>query len=205
MTVVALVMAGGRGTRMKVAEEKPLLRVLGEPMIGRVVSTLRGAKVVRIIVAVTKDTPKTAAIAEKLGVDVIQTPGLGYVEDMIYAIKSLRLGRTLVIPADIPLLKSEVIDKAIAHFEQCSKPALALVAPLEKYEKLGLKPDHVFDLNGRQVTWVGVNIVEGVRIDEPELDQENLLIEEVECVVNVNTAKDLITGEQTLLRRIRGP
>jgi adenosylcobinamide-phosphate guanylyltransferase len=31
--VTALVMAGGKGTRMKLAEEKPLINVCGKPVI----------------------------------------------------------------------------------------------------------------------------------------------------------------------------
>ena len=53
--MTALVMAGGKGTRMNVATEKPLLEVGGKSMIEHVVVALKRSKVVdRIIVAVTK-------------------------------------------------------------------------------------------------------------------------------------------------------
>lgn len=205
MNAVALVMAGGRGTRMKGGGEKPLVRFLGISMIERIVATLKGAsRVGRIIVAVTKDTPKTAAKAKKLDVEVLETPGEGYIKDMKYAIRSLELGLTLVVSADLPLLKSKIIDNTITYFELCGKPALALVASLEGYVKLGLKPDYRFDLDGRPVTPVGVNIIEGTKIDEPQLNQENLLIKEVEYVINVNTTDDLIAAEQILLRHMKG-
>lgn len=195
--MVALIMAGGKGTRMKLDEEKPLIEIRGKSFLERIVETLRAAtKVHRIVIAVTKDTPKTARMGMKLGAEVLETPGLGYVEDMRYAIKSLRLGSTIVVSADLPLLKSELIDMAIGRFEKCSRPSLSLVVSLEKLSKLGLEPDFMFSLQGNLVTPVGVNIIDGNRIDEPTLDQENLIVEEVECLVNVNTPSDLLLAEK---------
>lgn len=44
MGVTALVMAGGRGTRMRLAEEKPLVKVRGKPVIEYVIAALKNAK-----------------------------------------------------------------------------------------------------------------------------------------------------------------
>jgi len=44
MGVTALVMAGGKGTRMALPEEKPLLTVGGKPVIEHVLAALENAK-----------------------------------------------------------------------------------------------------------------------------------------------------------------
>ncbi|MCW4036576.1 MAG: NTP transferase domain-containing protein [Candidatus Bathyarchaeota archaeon] len=43
MGVTALLMAGGKGTRMALRGEKPLLEVDGKPMIEHVIEALRDA------------------------------------------------------------------------------------------------------------------------------------------------------------------
>jgi len=58
MGVTALVMAGGRGTRMG-TEEKSLLKVGGKPMVEYVLNALKGAKKVEeIIVETVEGTTK---------------------------------------------------------------------------------------------------------------------------------------------------
>ena len=44
MKVTALVMAGGKGTRMTLAEEKPLLHIGGKPVIDHVLKALKHAE-----------------------------------------------------------------------------------------------------------------------------------------------------------------
>ena len=66
MTVTALVMAGGKGTRMALAEEKPMLRLGGKPVVALVIEALRNAKKVdSVVVAVSDYTPKTAKVSGK--------------------------------------------------------------------------------------------------------------------------------------------
>jgi adenosylcobinamide-phosphate guanylyltransferase len=61
MTTTALVMAGGKGTRLALAVEKPLLQVGGKPVVDLVLDVLCGAKLVdSVVVAVRRTPPKTA-------------------------------------------------------------------------------------------------------------------------------------------------
>ena len=63
-------MAGGKGTRMKLAVEKPLIEVCGKPVIEYVLAALKDAKKIdKIIVATSTMTPKTTALMKKLGVE----------------------------------------------------------------------------------------------------------------------------------------
>lgn len=199
MGVTALLMAGGEGSRLKTEGEKPLLRVDGKPMIERVLSALKDAKKVDdIIVTVSERTPKTAALARKHSLKVVQTPGKGFCLDTKYAIKKLKLKTVLTICADLPLITSEFIDKVITHYEQSKKPALAVMAPLETYKKFGLSADYVFKVKGKKLVPIGVNVVDGKRIREKELEEEILIVDDERVVMNVNTLEDLKIAERAL-------
>jgi adenosylcobinamide-phosphate guanylyltransferase len=65
MGVTALLMAGGKGTRMKGREEKPLVKVGGKPLIEHVLNALKSTeKIDEIVVAVSENTLKTAKVAK---------------------------------------------------------------------------------------------------------------------------------------------
>lgn len=199
MGVTALVMAGGGGTRMGLREEKPLLRVGGRAMVERVIDALKRARRVDdIVVTVSKHTPKTAERVRRLSVKVLETPGEGYVSDIRYAVKKLGLGRVLTISADLPLITSEVVDRIIEHYEHRGKPALTVASPIEVYERLRLKSEYEFEAKGMMVAPVGVNVIDGERIDEPEMEEETLIINDVRLAVNVNTTDDLELAERLL-------
>ena len=197
MGVTALVMAGGKGTRMALSEEKPLLKVGGKTVIEHVLSALKSAKKVdSIVVAVSIYTPKTAGFMAKFPVKIIKTPGKEYVSDMGYAVKKLRLQTVLAIAADLPLITGEVVDAIVDCYEQCGKPALAVVVPMETKEKLGLGAEYAFKLEGRYVVPAGINVIDGRRIDEEELDQEVCVVDWKEVAVNINTLEELKIAER---------
>ena len=201
MGVTALVMAGGKGARMTLAEEKPLLRVGGKPIIEHVIAALKNAKKISsIVVAVSDYTPKTARLMLQFPVSVIKTPGKEYVSDMGYAVKQLQLRHVLAIAADLPLITGEVVDSILERYEQCGKPALAVVVPMETKEKLGLSGEYAFVLENMRVVPAGINVIDGRRIDEKELDQEICLLDRKEVAVNINTVQELKIAE-TLLRK----
>lgn len=202
MGVTALVMAGGKGIRMKSEEEKPLLRVGDKPLIEHVLNALREAKKVdEIIVAVSENTPQTGIVAKRLSVKVLKTPGKGFCLDAQYATKKLKLDTVLTISADLPLVTSEVIDQVVERYEQCGKPALTVIAPQKIYKRLGLDVDYVFEVNGVYMVPVGINVVDGKRINEAQLEEETFVIPQEEIAVNVNRLEDLKIAEHLFKKK----
>jgi len=191
LKVTALVMAGGKGKRLALSEEKPLLQVGDRPVIEHVLAALKEAKKVEsIIVAVSPYTPKTAMHLENLGTEVVQTPGKGYVYDMGYAIKKLHLKTALTLASDLPLITGKVVDEVVEKYERCGKPALSVVVTIATKEKLGLGRDYVFELDKQLVAPAGINILDGRHIGDRELDQVYCLIDTEEVAVNINTVED---------------
>ena len=196
MGVTALVMAGGKGARMALSEEKPLIRVGGKPIIEHVLVALKNAKKVSsIVVAVSDYTPKTAQLMLQFPVSVIKTPGKEYVYDMGYAIRTLGLQTVLAIGADLPLITAEVIDAIVECYERCGKPALSVVVSMETKEKLGLSTKYGFEFCGRRVVPAGINVIDGRRIEEEKLDEEIYVSDQKEVAMNINTIQELRIAE----------
>lgn len=198
--VVALVMAGGKGIRLKLAQEKPLIEVCGKPVIQYVLSALKDAKKIdRIIVATTKYTPKTTILMRRLKVEVIETPGKDYVSDMGYVVQALKLGVFLAIAADLPLVRGEMIDAVVDRYERCGKPALTVAVPLETKAKLGMCIEYSFKLDNKDVVPVGINVIDGSkRYGDEWLDQDIYLLNRQELAVNINTVPELHLAERLL-------
>lgn len=116
--------------------------------------------------------------------------------DVQYAIKKLKLDLVLTISADLPLITSEFIDEVIERYERCGKPALTVAVPTETRERLGLSSDFVFEVKGKGLVPAGINVIDGKRIGEAELEEETFVTNGKELAVNVNTSKDLKTAER---------
>jgi len=198
--VVALVMAGGKGTRMKIAQEKPLIKVCGKPVIEYVLAALKDAqKIDSVIVATTNCTPKTTQLMRQLGVKVIETPGKDYVSDMGYAVQTLKLGVFLAIAADLPLIRGEMIDAIVERYEHCGKPALTVAVPLETKAKLGMSSEYSFKMADQNVVPVGINVINGhKRYGDEWLDQDICLLNHDELAININTVQELQLAERLL-------
>jgi adenosylcobinamide-phosphate guanylyltransferase len=204
MGVTALVMAGGKGTRMALSEEKPLLQVGGKPVIEHVITALRNAaKVESIVVAVSGYTPKTAKLMAAFPVSVVKTPGKEYVSDMSFAVRTLGLQTVLAIAADLPLITGEVIDAIIERYELCGKPALVVVVPLETKKQLGLGGEYAFEFENKLVVPAGINMIDGRRVNEKELDEEVCLLDRRGVAVNINTVQELRIVESLFKKELR--
>jgi adenosylcobinamide-phosphate guanylyltransferase len=196
-------MAGGRGTRMKLAEEKPLIKVCGKPVIEYVLVALKDAKKIdSVIVATSSCTPRTTALMKKLGVQVLETPGKDYVSDMGYAVQTLKLGVFLAIAADLPLVTGEMADAVVQRYERCGKPALTVAVPMEIKVKLGMSVEYSFKADDKDVVPVGINVIDGhKRYGDEWLDQDIYLMHQEELAVNINTIQELQLAERLLAQK----
>jgi adenosylcobinamide-phosphate guanylyltransferase len=194
----ALVMAGGKGTRLGMGE-KPLVKLLGRPLIHYVIAALENSSVDRIHIAVTKNVPKTSKWAEERGHIPITTPGMGFVADMIYAAQIADFRKPiLIIMADLPLITADILDEILEVYDCRSEPALSTHTPLQLHAKLGRQPDSLFNYNGQLIVPSGVNILDGANIKNEQEDY-HLIMERIELAINVNVIRDLKLCESILL------
>jgi len=201
MKIVALIMAGGKGTRFGGDTEKPMAVFMGKPIIQRVIEAAKASKkIAETYVAVTANSPKTADESRKASVNVIETDGKGYHEDLQQAIKAAELAcPVLIISADIPLLTGEFLDKIIAKYLESGKPALTVMVPEETFIDYGLSAVSIYENNGKMYAVSGINIMDGKRILE-EQEQEVVVTSRPEAVFTVNSKKDLEAAKNYVLK-----
>jgi adenosylcobinamide-phosphate guanylyltransferase len=192
MNVAALIMAGGKGERMGLTIEKPLLTFLGKPIIERVVEAVESAKKVSEFSVVTsKNTPETENRCLRLGLQVIRTDGRGYHDDLKQAVLKAQLGcPVLTISSDLPALRGTFLDRVISVFEKAKKDAVTVLVPIKKRKELNLSISSIYEYKGQPYAISGINIIDGAKISEDKIDEFAMISEEMDAVLNVNTLKD---------------
>lgn len=181
----ALVMCGGSGSRFEADTEKPLFEVGGVPMVDRVVTALERSRLDTVYRVTSNLAPETRA---HVGAPSIETPGDGYVDDLRVAIDQVG-SPVLTVAADLPLLDREIIDIVLDRFDGDS---LTVVVPTALKRQLGLGVDRGRELNGRQITPTGVNIVGGGDTER------HYLTYDVRVAVNVNRPSEAAIAEELL-------
>ncbi|MFQ5998082.1 MAG: NTP transferase domain-containing protein [Candidatus Bathyarchaeia archaeon] len=190
MNVTALVMAGGRGTRMNSSLEKPLTPILGKPMMEYVISALRKTKAIqRIVVVTSPNCPGVTIKARELGLEIFEGLGDDYVSDVRLAIKATHAKHAMILSSDLPLITPKTLSKVIDSYKASGKPALvSCVSTLKKRKK---------------IMPIGLNVIDGRRINSRKLDEHIFMLQRKEGGLNVNTLKTMREAEFMLRNRRR--
>ena len=109
----AIVLAAGKGTRMKSALNKVMHPVLNKPMIGHIVDTLQECGVERIVVVVGHGADSVKEYLQDRVEYAVQEPQLGTGHAVMQATMLEGLsGDTIVLNGDGPCIQKETILKA---------------------------------------------------------------------------------------------
>ncbi|MBU0743204.1 NTP transferase domain-containing protein [bacterium] len=111
----AVILAAGKGTRMKSDLPKVLHRIGGSPLLEHVLAAVRGAAVDRIVVVVGH---QAALVKRTCGADdlefVLQEPQQGTGHAVQVAVPALLSGgHTVVLAGDVPLLRAGTIRRLV--------------------------------------------------------------------------------------------
>ncbi len=184
--VIAVIMAGGKGSRMSSSIEKPLLKIKNRHMIEFILDSLKNSKKVEdIIVAISKNTPKTNNFLQEVGIKTIMTSGNDYIKDIGMVLSNFSESDILLtLTADMPLITAEIIDEVINYYGNSSKPAMSVMVPIEFFKKYNLKPTSTFN----NLVPSGLNILRGINKTQNE---EVLILSKIELALNINTCDDV--------------
>ena len=198
----ALVMAGGKGRRMKkggIKTEKPLIEICGKPIIERIIDVLNDAPSIdKVCVVVSPHVPHTIRWLADRDIEMFMGRGEGYLQDMMEAVESLKIKEPFIVcMGDLPLLNTELIELIVSEYGKHEEPALSVHVPLRLCRQLNIHPDTV--LLGDLVP-CGINILRGDMVRH-EQDEYKFVINRVEGAVNINWPHDITIAEKLCGRK----
>ncbi len=190
----ALVMAGGKGSRMcPNGVEKPFIKVGEKHVIEQVINALRKAKTVnRILVTVSPNTKYTEQFLKDIGVETLRTSGEDYVGDLHSAYEVMNGKYVFSTPSDMPLLRPITVDNFINAFNKEPCDSFLAVVDEDTVLKSGIKPSFALDIDGKRWVLSGFTILhrEAILRNEQPVDHY-LKTDWIELAVNVNTMHEL--------------
>ncbi|MEX0862894.1 NTP transferase domain-containing protein [Nitrosopumilus sp.] len=187
--MIALVMAGGKGTRMKLNDEKLLLKYK-KPVILHVIDSLKNSNCFSKILSVTScNSPKTKKLLEENNVETFDTPGIGYVEDLNLALQTF-CDEFLVISGDLPLLDKEIIQKITTYYNP-QKSWTSILVTNKFLTALGLESNYSVNFNNQICHYTGISLVNAKKITSLENLVENyIVLDDKRVAFNLNSKQD---------------
>jgi bifunctional UDP-N-acetylglucosamine pyrophosphorylase/glucosamine-1-phosphate N-acetyltransferase len=122
----AIVLAAGKGTRMKSSRPKVLHDICGRPMLWHVLEALRAAGIDEIVVVASRELEPSLAVFGVRG--VVQEPqhGTGHAVQIALAALDARDGTLVVANGDMPLVDRTIFEDVQAAVDADAGTALAL-------------------------------------------------------------------------------
>jgi len=187
--MIGFVMAGGKGTRMNLDDEKLLLKHK-KPIILHVVDSLTDSNCFSKILAITSPhSPKTKIVLQKNNVEIFHTGGIGYAEDLSLALQSIS-DSVLVTSGDLPLLDKQIVQEIVNHYDPDNIWTSILVT--KKFlTELGSKSDYSVNFNNEVCHYTGISLVNAAKINSfKNLDENYVVIDDKRIAFNLNTIED---------------
>jgi len=186
--MIGLVMAGGKGTRMDMPEEKLLLEYR-KPIIFHVIDALKNSHCFsKVVVATSPNSPNTKRVLKERGIETLDTQGNGYVNDLNFLLQKID-GFVFVVSGDLPLLDKEIIQKLV-EFNSESIWTSFLVSK-EFLNSLGLKSNLLVKYNSTECVYTGISIINADKIKDSNLVNEDyIILNDKRIAFNLNTKKD---------------
>ncbi len=187
--MIGLVMAGGKGIRMNLDNEKLLLKYK-KPVILHVIDSLKNSNCFSKIISITSsNSPKTKKLLEKNNIEIFDTPGIGYVEDLNLALKTIN-DVVLVSSGDLPLLDEKIIQKIVTYYN--SQTIWTSILVTNKFlTTLGIESDYSVNFDNQKCHYTGISLINSQKITSLENLEENfIIIDDKRIAFNLNTKQD---------------
>ena len=187
--MIGLVMAGGKGTRMDISNEKLLLEYK-KPVIFHVIDALKNSHCFsQVIVATSPNSPDTKHVLEQNRIETLSTPGNGYVNDLNFLLQKMS-GSVFVTSGDLPLLDEEIIQIMTEKFNSKNVWTSFLVS--KKFlNSLGLESNLLINSGDIDCVHTGISIINADKIQNLDPVEENyIILDDKRIAFNLNTEED---------------
>ena len=128
--LAAIILAAGKGTRMKSDLHKVLHPVAGRPMLGHLTDAVAALGAKRTVIVAGAGREQVEAFAQPLGVAVaVQTDQLGTAHAVLQAEAALEgfEGDVLILYGDVPLVTAETMARMVARLHEEDAPAVVVL------------------------------------------------------------------------------
>jgi len=220
--MIAIILAGGKSSRMRgegekkekkgrggAETEKALIKIGGQRLIDSAVESVQASRAEGLLVAVTRNTPKTAEYCELVNYGTVKTPGESYHADLGFLL--LRWPAFVSVACDIPFLQGwhlNALLDAFSHLRSCVSVTGAVPLDIlprgakggEKGERARTKrvtPSYTFEHEGKTLVSCGINVVTNSEDSVPLVFSDPLL------GVNVNTREDLENAQDLVVEHLK--
>nr|WP_245323382.1 NTP transferase domain-containing protein [Methanomicrobium sp. W14] len=174
--------------------EKPLVTVLGRPMISYVISAFMDAGY-EILVVVSQNVPMTRNWCRANNIDFYQSKGNGYIEDLVDCITEIGVTTPFfTCVADVPGIRSVDIERIRDLYEKSDLPACSVWVPKIYFSENNCKCSYYETVDGVVCCPAGVNVLDGKNI-AGEQEELKVLLDEPALAFNVNTREELLQAE----------
>ena len=181
--MIGLIMAGGKGTRMGLPEEKLLLKYK-KPTIIHVIESLQESQCfTKIYAATSPNSPNTQTLVSQ-HVETIKTNGDGYVEDLNYALSKLD-DFVFVVSGDLPLLDKTIIQELVAKHQKDSQWQ-SFVVTKKFLEQNNLSLEFSIRVNDQECFYTGMSIVN----PKSQYQEMCTIHDDTRIALNLNTKED---------------
>jgi len=193
--MIAVVMAGGKGSRMKSNDEKLLLHYK-KPLIHHVIDALEASKCFEKIVAITsQNSPKTHDFLKELGIDLIETSGNSYVEDLNQILVSFD-EPIFVISGDFPFIDGDIIKQIVTNYNP-ENVWQSFVVTKQFIESLELTAEFEVNVDDEPCYLTGISLINSKKIPSlSSINESYEILNDKRIAFNLNTKHDyeLLSG-----------
>lgn len=195
--MIAAIMAGGIGSRMNLESEKKseklLLSFKEMPLVAHVVKAVSESGCFSKVIAVTSpNAPKTQEFLEKMNVDILESSGKGYVEDLNLLLNNIKNEPVMITSGDLPLLDGSIIQKIARHYD-AAVPWVTVLVTAKFQNSIKQVSSYYVNFGGERCQYTGISVVNPSLIDGylgSKIKEEYLVFDDKRVAFNVNTKAD---------------
>ncbi|MEE8255961.1 MAG: NTP transferase domain-containing protein [Nitrosopumilaceae archaeon] len=187
--MIGIVMAGGKGTRMELEQEKLLLKYK-KPVILHVIDALDESKCFSKVMAITSpNSPKTKALLAKSNIEIVDSSGTGFVTDLNQVLNSIS-DPVFVTSGDLPFLDGKII-KNIVSLYNTENIWTSIIVTKEFLDSLNLTSEFMVTFNDQKCFFTGISLINTKKINNlTQIKETFQILDDKRVAFNLNTKQD---------------
>ena len=187
--MIGIVMAGGKGTRMELEQEKLLLKYK-KPVILHVIDALNESKCFSKVMAITSpNSPKTKALLTKSNIEIVDSNGTGFVTDLNQVL-NLIFDPVFVTSGDLPFLDGKIIKNIVTLYNP-ENIWTSIIVTKEFLDSLNLTSEFMVTFNDQKCFFTGISLINTKKINNLTQTKETFqILDDKRVAFNLNTKQD---------------